>query len=423
LKLNGWILDLYPCPQGMVVWLIEPSQQKRRRLIDSSFRPCFYVQGPEKQLARLAEALTARAAVTCALTERQNIWDRRMLRVLQVAAHHPTLFAPLTRFVRRFDSSLALYDSDLMLAAMYCWEKNVFPLARVEIEAGLAGTDVIGASSAGPGPNAVRPYSTPAIHSITCRDDEWLTEYERPPVRTMRLRLEGITDVNPKHGRHGSIEVAVENDWQVLDDSDEPTAQVIEGLLRKHDPDVLVTEWGDDVLLPGLLQQAQRLHIRLPLNRDALPVERTRSRSYMSYGRILFKESTTTLFGRLHIDTQNSFATGTGEAEKSGGLGAGGWGLGKNPSAESPVPSTQSPAPRPRHGRPVGAGAGHKTTGAIRLPHHARHGNLLHADGNGLARRGVDSRAKGRAGRPEAPRRVAAGRSRRIGFSSASGLL
>ncbi|MFZ0963764.1 MAG: DNA polymerase domain-containing protein, partial [Terriglobia bacterium] len=158
-------------------------------------------------------------------------------------------------------------------------------------------------------------YITPEILSITCRDDEWLTEYERPPVRTMRLRLEGIPDVNPKHGRHGSIEVAVENDWQTLDDSDEPTAQVFERLLRVHDPDVLVTEWGDDVLLPGLLRQAQRLHIRLPLNRDALPVERTRSRSYMSYGRILFKESTTTLFGRLHIDTQNSFAAGTGEVE------------------------------------------------------------------------------------------------------------
>jgi DNA polymerase elongation subunit (family B) len=360
----------------MIVWLIEPGQQKRRRLVDRSFRPCFYVQGPERQLARVAEALTARAAVSCALTERQNIWDRRMLRVLQVTAHHPTLFAPLARFVRRFDSSLTLYDSDLMLASMYCWEKNVFPLARVEIEASLAGHDVAQgprfgpaafpthheepqgwkaspalpgpaafpthheepqgwrASPALPGPAAFpthheepqgwraspalpgpAAFPTAEIHSITCRDDEWLTAYERPPVRTMRIRLEGISDVNPKHGRHGAIEVAIENDWQGLDDSDEPTAQVFERLLRVHDPDVLVTEWGDDVLLPGLLRQAQRLHIRLPLNRDALPVERTRSRSYMSYGRILFKESTTTLFGRLHIDTQNSFGADQCEME------------------------------------------------------------------------------------------------------------
>src|SRR5208282_2306086 len=191
------------------------------------------------------------------------------------------------------------------------------PLARVEIEASLAGRDIAPGFSPAHADLKVGATSFPPaeIHSITCRDDEWLTEYDRPPVRTMRLRLEGISDVNPKHGRHGSIEVAVENDWQTLDDSDEPTAQVFERLLRVHDPDVLVTEWGDDVLLPGLLRQAQRLHIRLPLNRDALPVERTRSRSYMSYGRILFKESTTTLFGRLHIDTQNSFGAGTGEVE------------------------------------------------------------------------------------------------------------
>ncbi len=282
----------------MVVWLIETTSPQRRRLIDRSFRPCFYVQGPnglDPQLARLGETLTARAAVTCELTERQNIWDRRPLRVLRVAVHHPTLFAPLTRFVRRFDSRLVLYDSDLMLASMYCWEKNVFPLAQVEIEADAA----------------------LEIHSLTCRDDEWRTEYEPPPLRTLRIRLEGISDVNPKHGRHGAIEVAVENDWRTLDDSDEPTAQAFERLLRAHDPDVLVSEWGDDVLLPGLLRQAQRLRLRLPLNRDARPVERARSRSYMSYGRILFKESTTTLFGRLHIDTQNAFATGAPEAEGS----------------------------------------------------------------------------------------------------------
>ena len=66
--------------------------------------------------------------------------------------------------------------------------------------------------------------------------------------------------------------MAVEDDWQVLDDSEEPAVKGFERMLRAHDPDVLVTEWGDDVLLPGLLRQAQRNHIRLPLNRE-MPVE------------------------------------------------------------------------------------------------------------------------------------------------------
>jgi DNA polymerase-2 len=229
--------------------------------------------------------------------------------VLQVFAHHPTLFAPLTRFVRRFDSSLTLYNSDLMLASMYCWEKEIFPLARVEIEADAP-------AGRSPGLSRLRGDGDPSagvavgeMRGITCRDDEWSTDYEQPPMRTMQLRLEGLSDVNPRHGRHGAVEVAVEDDWQVLDDSDEPVAVAFERLLRSYDPDVLVTEWGDDVLLPGLLRQAQRHRIHLPLNRDELPVARTRSRSYMSYGRMLFKESTTTLFGRLHIDTQNSFTT------------------------------------------------------------------------------------------------------------------
>ena len=80
-----------------------------------------------------------------------------------------------------------------------------------------------------------------------------------------------------------------------------------ERLLRAHDPDMILSEWGDSTLFPALLRQARKLGLTLSLNRDAHPVERRRARSYMSYGRILFKGSTTTLFGRLHVDTQNSF--------------------------------------------------------------------------------------------------------------------
>ena len=131
--LSGWILDLYPCPEGMVLWLVEP-EGKRRRLIDRSFTPCFYVHGPELRLTPLAQVLAARAAVRCALTEKTNIWDGGELRVLEVAVRHPTQFAALVRFVHQYDSSLRLYNSDLMLAPMYCWEKGVFPLAKVEVD-------------------------------------------------------------------------------------------------------------------------------------------------------------------------------------------------------------------------------------------------------------------------------------------------
>jgi DNA polymerase elongation subunit (family B) len=297
----------------MVLWLVEP-EGKRRRLIDRSFTPCFYVHGPELRLTPLAQVLAARAAVRCALTEKTNIWDGGELRVLEVAVHHPTQFAALVRFVHQYDSSLRLYNSDLMLAPMYCWEKGVFPLAKVEVEVG-EGSALPPSSTVAdrrepkglPYQNRAGTRPAPTIRALKSCDDEWATDYELPPLQIMRVRLEGLSNVDPQHGRRGALEVEIDGEWRVLDDSEEPVAVGFERLLRAHDPDMILSEWGDSTLFPALLRQARKLGLTLSLNRDAHPVERRRARSYMSYGRILFKGSTTTLFGRLHVDTQNSF--------------------------------------------------------------------------------------------------------------------
>jgi DNA polymerase II len=268
------------------LWLAR-ADRKRIRLIDPSFHPGFYVQGAEPRLRQLGRVLVARARVRCACTEKFSIWDGRPIRVLEITVHHPAQFAAIARFVRRYDARLTLYNSDLMLAPLYCWQKNVFPLARVDIE--------------------TASQSATIIHAIECRDDEWAIDYELPPIRTLQLRLEGLGQVDPQHGRRGALEAEIDGEQQVLEDSDEPVAHGVERLLRTHDPDLVVTEWGDSTLLPALMRQAQRLGFELSLNRDQAPVWHSRSRSYMSYGRILYKGSATTLAGRLHVDLRNSF--------------------------------------------------------------------------------------------------------------------
>ncbi len=285
----------------MVLWLIEPNQ-KRHRLIDRSFAPCFYAHGPEAQLRRLAQALAGRAPVHCTLTERTNIWDGRPLVVLEVAVRHPTQCAPLVRFAHRAGPGLRLYNSDLMLAPLYCWQKGVFPLAKVDVEATLT-------PDPSPLGREVRGEGVGTVRALECRDDEWAVDYELPPLVVLQARLEGLSRVDPRHGRHGALEVGIDGRWQVLDDAEEPVAAGFERLLRAHDPDLIVSEWGDATLFPLLLHQSRMRGIgfTLSLNRDPVPVERRRARSYTSYGRILFKGSTTTLFGRLHVDVQNSF--------------------------------------------------------------------------------------------------------------------
>jgi hypothetical protein len=92
-----------------------------------------------------------------------------------------------------------------------------------------------------------------------------------PPLKIMRARLEGLGRVDPRHGRRGKLEVAMDDDWLELDDALEPVATGFERMLRAHDPDLIVSEWGDSTLFPSLLQQARRERITLSLNRDRRP--------------------------------------------------------------------------------------------------------------------------------------------------------
>jgi DNA polymerase elongation subunit (family B) len=96
----------------------------------------------------------------------------------------------------------------------------------------------------------------------------------------------------------------------VILDGDDPaeTIRSLNRLLQRYDPDVLLTEWGDSVLLPQLQVLAARTGIPLQLNRDPGHQVRTRrSRSYMTYGQVVYQAGARMLHGRWHIDLRNSF--------------------------------------------------------------------------------------------------------------------
>jgi DNA polymerase II len=269
----------------MTLWLIDPNQT-RHRLIDR-FAPAFYVSGPDAVLSRLrGETARQPHALACRATERMDLWEQRARPVLEIEVAHPSEYASWTRWVRQFDSALRLYNSDLMLASLYCWQRGVFPLARVEVEADSEGR----------------------VLALECRDSEWTIDYELPPLEILRVRLGGLKGIDPRHGTQTALEIEVDGRQFELDEAGEPAAVAFQHLLARHDPDLILSDWGDATILPKLREQAARLRLPLTLNRDpSAEIHESRARSYMSYGRILFKNSATTLFGRLHVDTQNSF--------------------------------------------------------------------------------------------------------------------
>jgi len=269
----------------MTLWLIDRNQSHYR--LTDSFAPAFYVSGPEERLTQLRDAARLKTTeLRTRLTERTDLWLNAARQVLEVSVLRPSNFIGWGRWVHKLDSKLQLYNSDLMVASLYCWEKRLFPLSFVEVEADDDGK----------------------VLSIQCRDDEWALDYEMPPLKIMQIRLSGLARIDPTHGRRAALEIEMDGTCRELDETGEPPAIQFAGLLKRHDPDVILSEWGDSTILPLLRQQAERLRSSLPLSRDeSAGVQQSRGRTYTSYGRILFKASSITLFGRIHVDKQNSF--------------------------------------------------------------------------------------------------------------------
>jgi DNA polymerase-2 len=269
----------------MTLWLIDRNQSHYR--LTDSFAPAFYVSGDHQRLVHLQDAAQNKTTeLRTRFTERTDLWLNAPRRVLEVSVLCPTDFLGWGRWVHKLDSRLQLYNSDLMVASLYCWEKRIFPLAFVEVDAD----------------------DECRIQSIECRDDEWALDYEMPPLKIMQIRLAGLPRIDPTHGRRAALEIEVDGTCWELDEAGEPPALGFARLVKRQDPDVILSEWGDSTILPLLGRQAERLKFSLPLNRDSsASVHQSKGRSYTSYGRILFKASSTTLFGRIHVDKQNSF--------------------------------------------------------------------------------------------------------------------
>ena len=127
------------------------------------------------------------------------------------------------------------------------------------------------------------------------------------------MTLKNVPDfVSPKYRKTYQLEVGYDGSTYALE-NEEP-AEVI-GSLNRHlarcDPDIIMTEYGDAILLPMLTRIAAEEEIPLALNRDpSAGYFTTGETSYFAYGKIVHKDGAFELAGRWHLDTENSFMMG-----------------------------------------------------------------------------------------------------------------
>jgi DNA polymerase II len=279
---NGWLLDLYAdLKEGITLWLLEDNGRRCR--LHQSFPVTFYAAGPTERLRTLWCYLRSQPLpVKLRRTERRELAAAQPLTVLEVqiaqVVAQPRLFSQAAQAF----PDLAFFDADLPISLRHAAIYGTFPLARCQIQANEQGE----------------------VQALTVLDTPWELDPSIPPLRI--LSLEPNTD--PAHARPTYLIVRSQHGAYRL--SLKPARPLLVNLcaiLERHDPDLLLTTWGDTWLIPHLLELSERWHIPLPLNRDAGRQAAYRpEHTYFSYGQIIYRGQQVHLFGRWHVDGHNA---------------------------------------------------------------------------------------------------------------------
>jgi DNA polymerase-2 len=315
--LEAWFFDVYPAPGGMATWWI--GEDGARLSLSDPWRPALYVDAAAPELPVVRRRLeTDRRVAGIRLEHRREFWSPTPGPVLRVEVVEPGVFDSLVRTLGSVLGPARLFNADLPLGQRYCYERALFPLARCRVEADGG-----------------------VLRSVQSLDSPWTLAPRLPALRVLELvPADGVPYRLP--GAPLDLLVRAAGQEERLDGA--RPLQLLERLrhlLESQDPDLLLSDWGDELLFPALVALAGTHGVALPLDREPVPLSplgrgeevrgvgwgRVRGRgavvaksgrqavggagrSYLSYGRVLYRGPAYPLRGRWHVDRRASFFFG-----------------------------------------------------------------------------------------------------------------
>jgi len=285
-SIKGWLFDVYPSPSGVTLWFI--SETGGRISARAPFVPKFYIRIDENSFA-LVKKIASRFKGRCKIStwkEMIEIYSGEFIKVLKVYVNDTINFG---KYVKAFEAELPYYvffNSDLSPVQMFLFENDLFPLAYGEY--------------------VISPDGKLVAQNIEDRFDA--IDYKLPPLSIMIIKP-SILGIAPKYQQNITIEVGYDNRSYVINaDSAQELLTRLNFHIERCDPDLIITHFGDEIILPWLTLLADKVKVPIKLNRDpSAPFVRTRDVSYWSYGQIVHKAGSFELAGRWHLDVENSF--------------------------------------------------------------------------------------------------------------------
>jgi len=220
----------------------------------------------------------------------EHINDRENKKVLKLTLKDSRKALSLANAIEDIDvhDRFRLYNVDVLPSQSYFYEHDIFPLAKCRVEAEGERLEWM------------------------IDDEVESTKYELPEFKVANLdlsvkqegRLPRFTD------RIGVITLSSGNETiRIEENLEEDTLNALMNEVSKMNPDFLFSIDGDEWVFPYLLTRAASYRMQLMLSREMLPVlEPSKGGiTYFSYGKVHYRPSTVMLYGRIHIDSQNSF--------------------------------------------------------------------------------------------------------------------
>jgi DNA polymerase II len=281
---TGWLFDLYPLGDRMVLWFITADAQRLR--VEDHFSYCVYLGGPLARLNALAQAASRSGWLSRRYPARgRDLWSGRELSVLALELKTYGLLPRLRSWLGRLPADVSCYNCDLDVASYYLYQRRLWPCLwyDFEVQAGK-------------------------LQAISPQEDAFAVEFSLPPLDTFTLGL--TRDPLIPLDRGNGVVIGWEGRTLEFDGGD-PAAllQELARWLRRANPDLVLSDWGDEAIIPTLERWSRQYRVPLPLDRELRPAPRKSAsgRSYFSYGQIIYQGSSAPLYGRWHIDRRNSF--------------------------------------------------------------------------------------------------------------------
>lgn len=307
---QGYLLDCYPsCRSGGMIFWIQKSDGRAVKFEDTEWRARIYASAGAGDIDYLG--LTAQSSNLVSRIEktsrRTDVFSTsRKTEVLELELKNAGKGKSLATFLlKKFHhpDMVQLYNVDFLPEQMYFYEKDLFPLARID-------ADIDGGS--------VRKWML--LDSITRYN------YGTPDLKTVKMEIEVRDRVPRMDSRLKAITLTIypseQRDVEKIRLEGNDESQTIVDAAReiaRCDPDLVLTEGGDSFVLPFLSSRARSFGVcdefLSKLNRDpdaisnyaqTKQLERA-GKTYFSYGRIMYRPTTFRLFGRLHLDEENTF--------------------------------------------------------------------------------------------------------------------